>query len=308
MRKVLSPPMLCILLCTVLAERTANAGATEWIDFELVNGHILIESEIAGIPGYTLIDTGAEVNGINSRFLEASELSFKTGRPILIEGAFGTSERSVYREVPVTLFGVELKLADLVELNVGGEEMQVILGAGFLQFFIFQFDYPNQRMRMIERDTIDLKALKNVPSKRSSRGGSPLVKVRLNDEVNVWLILDTGANGGILLERSVAVKKKWLERYPVVEIGSTGVNSGAILEAFNLPILEFGGFEIENSMIRVPQRGDDLPMFEAEVSLGSRVPKSRNDKGLLGYDILKHFVVTVDYKSGYVHIAPGNVE
>jgi hypothetical protein len=304
MNRVLSLTALCILLCSVLVERPAHAGATPWIDFELVDGHILIESEIAGIAGFALIDTGAEVNGINSRFLEASELSFKKGRPIKIIGAFGTAERDVYREVPVTLFGLELKLADLVELSVGGEEMQVILGAGFLQFFIFQFDYPNQRMRMIERESIDLKSLKNVPSRKSPQGGSPLVKVRLNDEADVWLVMDTGASS-ILLERSVAVKKKWLERYPSEESRSAGVNSDAVLEIFNLPVLNFGGFEIENPIILVPQRGDELPMFEEEVSLGSRVPKPRTAKGLLGYDILKHFIVTVDYKSGYVHIAPG---
>jgi predicted aspartyl protease len=298
--------MFCILLCSMLVERPAHAGATPWIDFELHNGHILIESEIAGIAGYTLIDTGAEVNAINGRFLAAFDLSFEKGRPVTIRGAFGTAERNVYREVPVTLFGMELKLADLVELSVGGEDMQVILGAGFLQFFIFQFDYPNQRLRMIERDTIDLKSLKNVPSQKSPQGGSPLVKVRLNDEVDVWLIMDTGANSGILLERSVAVKKKWLDRFPSEDSRSIGVNTGAVLEKFNLPILDFGGFEIENPIIRVPQKGDDLPLFEAQVSLGSRVPKSRKAKGLLGYDILKHFVVTVDYKSGYVHIAPGS--
>ena len=181
-------------------------------------------------------------------------------------------------------------------------EEHLTLGAGFLKLFVFQFDYPNQRVRMISRDSLDMKQLKNVESKKSRDGGSPLVKVNLNNESDVWLILDTGASGGILLERSVAAKRDWLDRYPALEASARGVNATADLQAFNLPTMTIGDFEIENPIILVPELGDELAIFESNAELGTRIPKSRKAKGLLGFDILKHFVVTIDYKSGYVHL------
>lgn len=296
----------CLLTCCFAVAQPANAGgATAWVDIDLIDGHLLVDSEIAGIPGHALIDTGAESNAINGRFLAASDLSFPTGRKVKIVGAFGTAERNTYREIPVKIFGTEMNFADLVEVNTR-PETQLIIGAGFLKLFIFQFDYPNQRMRMITRDSLDLKKLKNVESKRDSRGGSPLVKVRLNDEVNVWLVMDTGASGGILLDRSVAVRKDWLDRYPTLDGVSSGANTRARLQRFNLPGMTFGEFEIENPIISVPVEGKEIALFETTTPIGTRVPRGRKAKGLLGYDVLKHFVVTIDYKNGHVHIEPGS--
>lgn len=289
------------LTCLFIAQ-VSFGQATQWFDFELVGGHILIASQIAGQPGHSIIDTGAEINAINGNFLDAAGLSYPTTRKVKIVGAFGTDYRPVYSKIPVTMFGVEINFADLVDLRRRDPEEQLLLGAGFLQLFVFQFDYPKQRMRMIARDSLDMKKLKNIESKKSPQGGSPIVKVRLNDETDVWLILDTGASGGILLDRSVAAKRDWLDRYPALERSARGVNSRAELQAFNLPTMNIGEFEIESPIVMVPGPGDELPIFEGKTELGSRIPKSRKAKGLLGYDILKHFVVTIDYKKGHVHL------
>lgn len=290
-----------ILICNC----AAVAAVTEWVDIELHDGHLFVDTEIQGVPGRALIDTGAGVNGINAAFLSSVEHSFGRSGTVQISGAFGTSERDVYRNVPVKIFGTELKFADLVELDIGSPDLQLILGAQFLQLFIFQFDYPNQRMRLITRDSLDLKKIKNVDSKKDPRGGAPIVRVRLNDERNVWLILDTGASGGILLDRAIAKKEDWLERYPSIDGAASGVNTQARTQRFNLPEMTFGVFEIENPIITVAEEGVDLAFLEGKTSLGSRIPKGHQAKGLLGYDVLKHFVVTIDYKAGHVHIAPG---
>jgi hypothetical protein len=36
---------------------------------------------------------------------------------------------------------------------------------------------------------------------------------------------------------------------------------------------------------------------------GTRIKKNNSD-GILGYDVLKHFVVTIDYKLSLLHLAP----
>ena len=300
----------CVLACCLAQAQPADAGATQWVDVEIANGWLLIDTEIAGIPGKALIDTGAQINGINRRFLEAADLSFEKGRPVKITGVHSTAYRDVYNRVPVSIFGTEVVFRDVVEGNMGPPEMQMSLGAGFLQLFIFQLDYPNERMRVITRDSLDLKKLKNVESKKDSRGGSPIVKVRLNDEKDVWLIMDTGSNGGVLLERKLAKKQGWLDRYPTVDGISVGSNSSGRMQRFNLPTMTFGPFDIADTSVSVPAEGAATALFEKRGFTGSRIKRNpRKSQGLLGYDVLKHFVVTIDYKTGYVHIEPGaNVE
>jgi hypothetical protein len=70
----------CLLTLHLVAAQSALAGATQWVDIDVTNGQLLVETEIAGIPGHALIDTGSNTNGINSRFLDASNLSFPKGK------------------------------------------------------------------------------------------------------------------------------------------------------------------------------------------------------------------------------------
>jgi hypothetical protein len=203
------------------------------------------------------------------------------------------------------IFDKEVDFVDLVEVNLRSPKTQLILGAGFLQLFIFQFDYANQRMRAITRDSLDLEKQKNVESKRNPRGGSPIVKVRLNDEIDVWLVMDTGSGGGVLVDRAFARKHKWLDQYSTVDGFSFGANSSSRMQRFNLPGLTFGGFEIENPIVSIPIEGETIAVFEKQTYAGSRIQQHPEAQGVLGYDVLRHFVVTVDFRGGHVHIEPG---
>jgi len=275
------------------------------VDILLHNGHLFVESEIAGIPGYSLIDTGADINGINKQFLEENDLSFPKAGEIKVFGAFGSAYRDTYKEIPAKIFGTELKFTDLTETNLGPAENQLILGAGFLKLLIFQIDYPNQKIRAMSRESIQLKKLRNVESKRDLYRKSPIVKVRLNDEIDVWLLLDTGYTGGILLDRQFVKKQGWLERHESIDSEARGVISSGNMERFNLPSMLFGGYRIENPIISMPGEGEDMAFFGKQNVYGNRVRyRTRKAQGILGYDVLKHFVLTIDYKNGYVHVEP----
>lgn len=291
--------------CHLVFVQSAVAQVTPWVDIHLKGGALFVETEVAGIPGYSLIDTGAQINAINEQFLATTEESFRKGRKVAISGVFDSSRRNTYREVPVTIFGGELVFSDLVEVNIGPPENQLILGAGFLQLLVFQFDYPNQRLRAFSRDMIDLESLINVESKRDPYGGSPIVKVRLNDEKDVWLMIDTGNTGGILLDRNFARKRGWLQSYSSTEGMSVGVNSSGNLEHFTLPSMKIGEYIIDHPKISVPAKGEKTELFKTNRTIDSMIQRRRQKaEGILGYDVLKHFVVTIDYKEGYVHIAP----
>lgn len=284
--------------------QAALAGVSPWVKLDLSSGQLRLATEISGIPGESIIDTGATINGINGRFLNKHSLKFKKTGKMRISGVYETSDRTLYSNVPGKIFGSELVFRDLVETDFGPPDTQLLLGAGFLGLFVFQFDYPNSRMRVLTRDSLDLKKVANLQTKRDLGSGLPIVKVGLNGEKNVWLALDTGNSGGLLLERNLAKKYKWLERYPVEKSYGRGVNASGQMERFSLPKITFGPFELENSLVSVPASNERLQIFKKTTSTGSHVKRRRGKaQGLLGYDVLKHFVLTIDYKTGRAHVA-----
>lgn len=299
-----------ILLATLLGltgliTPSAYGGATEWVQIKIVNGQLFVDTEIAGISGYSLIDTGAEVNAINGKFLESANLDYDKGRFIEIAGVFGTERRDTYKEIPVKVFGSTVNFHDLIDLDLGVSNIQLILGASFLERYIFQFDYPNQRLRLITRDSINLKKLKNVDSKKDKNGGSPLVKVGLSKKIDAWLVMDTGANGGILIDRDLAKRLDWLDGSARIQDKVHGVNSSGDMEHFTVPSIVLGPVELADVMVTIPASGQSVTLFEKYAPLGTRIARGGKAKGLLGYDVLRHFVVTIDYKTGYVHIHAG---
>ncbi len=282
----------------------AASGVTPWVEMEIDNGLILIDTEVGGIKGRAMLDTGAEIHGINPAFLEKHDLKFKRGRKVKLSGVFGVEDRKSYTKVPVKMFGVEVNLRDPVEMNLGGaDDIQLLIGAGFFNEFVVQFDYPNSRMRLYTRDAVDMKKFANIKSKKPSRIGSPMVKVNMNGQKDLWLTMDTGSNGGVLTERLVAEKAGWLEDYPGRAETHYGLNDSEEMWTFNVPEMTFGPFTLENAIVTVPSKGKKLAIFKKQKSLGTMIAHGKSkSQGLLGYDVLKHFVVTVDYKTGKVHI------
>ncbi len=282
----------------------ALAAVSPWVKLDLSSGSPRFATEVAGIPGESIIDTGATINSLNIRFLNKHNLELKKTGKVRIAGVHETTDRPVYGKVPGKVFGSELVFQDLVGTSFAPPDTQLLLGAGFLGLFIFQFDYPNSRMRVLSRDAIDLKKVANLETKRDQGGGQPIVKVGLDGEKNVWLVLDTGSTGGLMLERKLAKKHKWLERYPIEQGYSLGVNAGREMERFNLPSITFGPFELGNTLVSVPKTNAPLEIFKKTTTTGSHIKRrSGKAQGLLGYDVLKHFVLTIDYKTGRAHVA-----
>lgn len=152
---------------------------------------------------------------------------------------------------------------------------------------------------------MDLESIRNINSRKNRDGGFPLVRVGLNNGVEAWLLMDTGSTGGILIERVLAKRLDWLGAYPTIEETSGGVISSGQMERFRVPSIQFGPFEIADALVSVPASGESLKYFETRTPLGTRIAEKGDTRGILGYDILKHFVVTIDYESGAVHVYPG---
>ena len=276
-------------------------AVTNWVDFDVVNGHINLPVTINGIEGRAILDSGSQLNAINLSFINKYGLEFDKGGKIKIKGVYGTKNHQIYNNISANLFGVDIELDDLPALRIGHYDVQLLLGSALLDKFIFQIDYPHSRLRLFGRDSVDLNKLKNIPMRIDRGTGLPIVKVELNGEKNVWLILDTGNNGGIFLKRLIATDMDWLNLYGSQSGISLGVNNLAVVDSFRLPVVKFGPFTVENVQVSVPGEGQVESVSGGNLNGISHI-RGKNIKGLLGYDVLKHFVLTIDYKAGHMHI------
>ncbi|WP_394201471.1 aspartyl protease family protein [Shewanella waksmanii] len=279
----------------------ATFAVTNWVDFELINGHINLPVSIAGIEGKAILDSGAQINAINTSFINRHNLSFKKSGKVNVQGVYGTQQHQMYSDVMATLFGAEIELDKLASMRIGHHETQLILGASLMQRFIFQIDYPNSRLRLFERDNLDMTQFENIDMQINRSDGQPIVKVELNGQKSAWLVMDTGNNGGLFLKRSMADGLGWLEDYATISGESRGVNKSGLVEHFQLPEVKFGPYVVENVASTVPAKGQKELVSGQDRRTLSRF-KGKNIKGLLGYDVLKHFVLTIDYQAGRMHV------
>ena len=73
-------------------------------------------------------------------------------------------------------------------------------------------------------------------------------------------------------------------------------------ENFHLPEVQLGPFRIENVRTTVVADGEVMnPLSKATAVTGTHI-MSKNVKGIVGYEVLKHFVLTIDYKNGRMHV------
>ncbi|MGI9235886.1 MAG: aspartyl protease family protein [Woeseiaceae bacterium] len=278
----------------------ASAAVSHWIPFNSEGGHISIPVTVNGVESRALLDSGAAGNGISERFLSEHEIEFDFGRQIIVSGVAGERKVRQINGLKVGMFGTEFEINQMMPVYLRNAD--VLIGLGFFNNFILQIDYPNSQLRIITHDSLKLKELANVRMKKAAGSPQPIVKVDMNGEANLWLTLDTGNNSGILIPRRSATRFDWLEKYGTSEARMAGATKLTNVERFNLPELTIGPAVLENVIVIVPGEGEKTNVGRDEsAKLGTRVKQTSSD-GILGYDVLKHFVVTIDYKRSYLHL------
>ena len=295
------------LLIASLATATlpSHAKTSEWIPITISNGKLLVDSTFAGIEGHSIIDTGSSWSAINTRFLEKNKITLAIAGESQSAGLFKKMQLPYHSNVPATVLGTETRFGYLGEVTLLSDATRLLIGGDFLEHFIFQFDYPNQRMRWLTRDSLDLRKISNVPSKIDKHSKSVVAKVNLNNEQNLWVTVDTGATSGLWIERSIATKRGWLKNHEATSARARGANAEGEIEQFRLPTVKIGEFESTNTLVSVVAKGQENVMFKRASRPGSKIQRSAGkSRGLLGWDALKDFVVTIDYRIGKIHLEP----
>lgn len=292
------------LLCFILlfCSNQVFAGFTAWVDMEINNGHISIPVEVSGIATRAILDTGSQTNAINRAFRNKNELEWGKGASVNIKGVYDTSRMSTFNQVPVTLFGSTFKFDGLVDMPLGHHSNGILLGATFLDNFILQIDYPNQRIRFALHESLNLSKSENIEFQLHKGRAMPIVKIGLGPEKSAWVLFDTGNNGGVLFNKSFAKSMKWADTLSEQQsMAVDATNHVAAMSTYRIPELQFGPYTLENVQVSVPSDDSRVNVLEQYSEVGSRI-KGKRVQGILGYDVLQHFVVTIDYKNGHAHI------
>jgi len=285
-----------------LAGAPALAGVTAWVPLEVRDGHVLFPVEVAGVAGYAMFDTGSQTNSISTALVEKAGLKL-TGPRYQIRGVSSTDQsvRSV-ASLSIELFGVAFKLRDVPALP-HSEEM--IIGAGFLKAAVLQLDYPNNRMRLIARDSLDLDAAANVPMRLEDASGLPAVQVTIDGKER-WMLFDTGNTGPLMIRRLIARDERWIERFQRASGEVSDINADTLgVDLLVLPSVEIGPYELTDVPVAVPAEGESAYLSSARARGpldGSRIRRGVKTSGIVGYELLRHFVVTVDYEREKMHL------
>jgi Aspartyl protease len=289
-------------LATVAAV-PAFAGVTVWVPLEVRDGRVLFPIEVAGVAGRAIFDTGSQGHSISTALVERAGLKL-LGRRYQIRGVSSTDEIvGSVSSLPIKLFGVDFKLRDVPALPHSDE---MIIGAGFLKAAVLQLDYPNSRMRLITHDSVDLASVANVPLRLEESSGLPTIQLTIDGKQR-WMLLDTGNSGPVVVRRMLATEGNWIERFKHGDGAMTDINANvSSTEILVLPSVVIGPFELTDVPVAIPAAGESSNIAGARSTgplADSRVRKGVRISGVVGYEILRHFVVTLDYDREKLHIA-----
>lgn len=288
-----------IILTLLITPLRLLAGVSPWMDLTLRNGHIFLPTQIEGVKSLALLDTGSQLNAINTTFISKNNLHLVANGRINIKGTLKSKLATTYNNVRVNLFSSSFKLNSIPELNLGYDYCGILLGAPFFDSFVVQINYPEKKIRLVTRDSININKAANIQSK-NNLGNGTIAKVEINGKP-FWFTIDTGNNSTIVMARRYA-SRAGLLKYIKGSVMAAGVNGYGKQDIANAKTVQFGPFQISDVKIYFPAAGETSNLASQHSQIGSRI-KGERVAGILGYGILKNFLMTIDYKTGKINVA-----
>lgn len=281
---------------------TAMATAEEpdahgWIPFDGGNGQIVLRGSVQGESAQIVLDSGASVGTVSADFASRAGIEGDHSLEFEMGGVFDQRKVQGSRQFELQLNDSTIPLSGLPIVPGGGFDL--LLGHPVFENAAVQIDYPNERIRFLDPDAIEFES--NVAVRRG-RHGELMVGTDLQGE-RAWLMLDTGNAGPTLLKRRI-VKRHGLEEKAIeaVRIPGWGVISSGDTQLLQLDSATIGPFRFESFLASwIPESNRGLDHRRRVVGSRIRRERSRHD-GLLGYEILRNFLVTIDFSNSRVHL------
>ena len=299
------------VLVAVLVAQSAGArpnpdvDVSAWIPFDHRNGHILFVVVVGGEEVIAMLDSGSNALGVSQRLYDRNADQWKKGKRARVKGAFDEKVARLSDNVTLELFGFPMEYDNVMPIDLG--IVDVLVGLPFFYDYIVQIDYPNSRMRIMDRKKVNLRDFSNLEMTHSIHGSLPTVRVDVDGDFRPWVTLDTGSNSGVILSRQWADEFDWLERYEKEEQILVGSLAASNMETFRVPSFTFGPFKMADVLVSVPVAGKDISVDDVRSSSTRKTQaltsRKKKPEGIVGYDVLKHFVLTIDYRRALMNVS-----
>lgn len=300
----IGPGLLPAILSAAFAAALPGgpAGADEpdpegWIPLASERGELTIEITVNGEPAEVLLDSGAQLNAVSTRYAERAGIEPNVHQRVRVTGMFG--EREVYRSqtFKMDVGGAMVPMTGMTMLPNLRHDM--IFGQAFFELLTVQIDYPGNRIRFLPSDAVKFEP--NVDF-RWSRDDQPLVRTNVNGR-KTWMLLDTGNSGLCILTRD-HVRRHDFDEFQVEEasLRGRGINTSGDMNLLLLDSLELGPFRFRDFIAAyASQRNDGLDGRRQRRLSRIKRATSHYD-GILGYEVMRNFVVTMDMANKRVHM------
>jgi hypothetical protein len=275
----------------------ADGAAAIEIPFRFIENHIYLPVVMKGKERLWVLDSGAEITVIEKRF--AQEIGVASIGDLKGTGAGNVVDFSFAELPPLSIddklfldgqkgavFDLYSLLHDLMGLEVAG-----ILGYDFLSRVVTRIDYANERITFYNPDSFVYEGpgvVLDIPLSQSASFNLPLV---IDGTYEGLWHLDLGA-GGMSFHYPYAASHGLLDRPGCDWIGF-GAGGGMKERKVRFDSVEIAGFAVENVLIDVPRQKVEGAFGDAYLT------------GNIGNDLLRNFVLYLDYKRERVILEKG---
>ncbi len=285
--------------CTIETEQFM-----ETIDFELVDNWIIIKIKVEGsekeYPFF--FDTGATTIVSDSLLRDLNKNNYK-----LLSSNDKKDTTNAFHNKLYILNGLSIgkvKFKDIGAMNLDNNHWEMlncvspygIIGCNIIEDACFQIDYINKKITITDQveKLPNYKEIKWL-NYRTDKQETPIINALLDDNTSIDLFFDTGSSSGITLYSPFIYNNQCKE-----------FDAKSVVKLTSIPSLYIRGEtptpykSIKYTPSKFTFLGNNNPQyFEITVS---NTPE-KNFTGIVGNSYLKHYNITLDYKSkrvGYV--------
>jgi hypothetical protein len=256
----------------------------EQVSFESRVGLIILNVKVNGHDYNFIFDSGA-VNCVTKEV--AKELALK---PVInqkaedSEGKTGGIQFAILDELQIGKISFKNTSAAIIDLQAVPElaclKVDGLVGANLMRKLFWQLDYLKQTVTFSDHlDSLHVpKNAYNIPFK-PELSGTPVVEVELDGMKSKGNIFDTGSSGAVSL--SGPTFRSYLEKHADIKYGrGFGSNSAGLYGA---------GTDTTYAA--------KLNLRMGSLELKDQLVESKREKGNLGSDFFRDYVVTMDWKN-----------
>ena len=276
----------------LLSGSTDEKEFVDVVPFQYKKGLIIIEARIAGNPDpYAFIfDTGAFNSKIEHSLAEQLDLPTKAKKK-------NSDTHGNERDIEVTQIPA-ITIGKTTFTNIGAGKVVYdarsaspclakhgIIGANLIKLAHWKIDYQRKLLHFSDKpfDVPETGDVHKLSFKRPVFSAVPSIELHIGDRTVSNLTFDVGSNSGLVLPGSIKSAFSAEEAFRFLDQSISGIY-GTAIDTFTVKPLD----------VKIDRH-----------SLGTLpIAFSSNGKGLLGNDVLEHFIVYIDNKKNAIYLQP----